>query len=93
MVVSGRAVDRRVYRLVGVWALGAIVSKRRNARLSCTTSTQVGEAVEHLLWSGLWGNSRAAVVERLLCHAIRDVVASHALEAIAREFKAQRELE
>ena len=44
-------------------------SKRR-VRLSCTTSTQIGEAVEQLLWSGLYGNNRAAVVERLISDAV-----------------------
>ena len=62
-----------------------MTAKRKSVRLFCTTSPQVGEAVEHLLWSGLWGGSRSAVIERLLCHAIRDVVSGDALIAIARE--------
>lgn len=39
-------------------------------RLSCTTSAPIGEAIEQLLWSGLYGRTRAAVVERLICEAI-----------------------
>jgi hypothetical protein len=39
-------------------------------RLSCTTSPQISEAIEQLLWSGLYGNSRAQVVERLIADAV-----------------------
>lgn len=43
------------------------------ARLSCTTSPQVREAVEALLWTGLYGANRAGVVERLIIGKALDV--------------------
>lgn len=42
----------------------------KRIRLSCTTSPQISEAIEQLLWSGLYGSSRAQVVERLICDAV-----------------------
>jgi len=39
-------------------------------RFSCTTSAPIGEAIEKLLWTGLYGRTRAAVVERLVSEAI-----------------------
>lgn len=59
------------------------MSKRKSVRLSCTSTPQVSDAVDILLWSGMWGNSRSAVVERLLCHAILDVLDGEAIAAIA----------
>jgi hypothetical protein len=50
------------------------VSKTKRVRLSITTSLQVGEAIERLLWSGLYGNNRATVVERLLCERIEQLM-------------------
>jgi len=44
------------------------VSKR--VRLSCTVTAQIGEAVERLLWSGLHGNNRAEVVNRLVSDSV-----------------------
>lgn len=39
-------------------------------RLYCTATPQMGEAVEKLLWTGLFGLNRSQVVERLLSEAI-----------------------
>jgi len=41
-----------------------------SVRLACTTSAQVGRMIDALLATGLYGNSRAAVVERLICQAL-----------------------
>lgn len=57
----------------------------KRVRLYCTTSPEVGEAVEALLWSGLWGRNRAEVVERLVCRAILEVVEPADLRAIAQD--------
>jgi hypothetical protein len=50
----------------------AQVRKRepKRVRLSCTTSAQVSEAIEALLWQGIHGRTRAEVVERLICQAL-----------------------
>lgn len=45
---------------------------RKRVRLNCQTTAQVGEAIEQLLWTGLYGSSRAAVVERLVCEALQE---------------------
>lgn len=57
----------------------------KRPRLSCTTSPQVAEALDALLWTGLWGRTRAEVVERLLCHAIQSVAPPELLKEIAHE--------
>ena len=43
-------------------------------RLSFTTSPQVSEAIEALLWQGLHGRTRAEVVERLVCRALDELL-------------------
>jgi len=55
--------------------------KSTRVRLSCTTSPQVGEAVEALLWSGLYGRTRAEVVERLLCDAVAEKIRAGVVRA------------
>ena len=63
------------------------MSKR--IRLSCATSAQVGECIEALLWSGLWGRTKAEVIERLLCKAIPLVLDQKTLSAIADGVRAE----
>lgn len=65
------------------------MSKR--VRLSCTTSPQVAECIEQLRWSGLWGLTRAEVIERLLCRAIPLVLDQSTLSAIADGVRAETE--
>lgn len=43
----------------------------KRVRLQCTTTPQIAEAVERLLWNGTHGKTRSEVVERLLCEAVR----------------------
>lgn len=59
----------------------------KRPRLSFTTSPQVSEAIDALLWTGLWGATRSAVVERLVCHAILDVTPPEILKDIAYEME------
>ncbi|MDA8119193.1 MAG: hypothetical protein M0Z85_03895 [Gammaproteobacteria bacterium] len=39
-------------------------------RFSFSTSDPVAELIEALLWSGLWGRTRAEVIDRLVCEAL-----------------------
>ena len=39
-------------------------------RFSFSTSEPVAELIEALLWSGLWGRTRAEVIDRLVCEAL-----------------------
>ena len=39
-------------------------------RFTFSTSESVAELIEALLWSGLWGRSRAEVIDRLICEAL-----------------------
>ena len=57
----------------------------KSVRLSCTSTPQVREAIDSLLWSGLWGRTRAEVVERLVCHALLEVTAPADLQAITND--------
>lgn len=43
-------------------------------KLNCTCSKQVSDVIDTLLSAGLHGNSRAEVIERLLCHAVEALV-------------------
>jgi hypothetical protein len=52
------------------------IKKVARVRLSCTTTPQVGEAVEQLLWSGLYGNNRAEVISRLIGDGISRAIAA-----------------
>ena len=50
----------------------------KRVRLYCSTSPQVSEAVERLLWQGLHGSTRSEVVERLICQAVElNIVRGH----------------
>lgn len=54
-------------------------------RLSFTTSPQVRESIDALVWSGLWGRTRAEVCERLVCHALLEVAPPELLREIAHD--------
>jgi hypothetical protein len=60
----------------------------RRVRLYCTTSPQVAEAVQALLWAGLHGSTRSEVVERLICRAVElNIIRGHLTHAQLNEPK------
>lgn len=61
----------------------------KSKRLSCTTTAPIAEAVEHLLFTGFWGRTRAEVVERLVSHALRDVLPAEFIDELACEIASE----
>lgn len=60
--------------------------KRKAVRLSCTVHGKVGAYIDWLLAQGMYGETRSAVVKRMLCNGIIEALPPGRMAAISDAF-------
>jgi hypothetical protein len=58
---------------------------RKTIRLSCTVPAMVGVYVDELLARGTFGNSRAEVVNRLICNGCMEALSGDTIRRLVEQ--------